>query len=98
MVRDFTYIDDIIESLVRLLEKPAAADPGFDPTNPDSATIWASQWVFTSATPIRSCRCSLAIYSVCELVPRVLQHLRQFLNHQLLLSGTHPAPDDHISS
>ena len=27
MVRDFTYIDDIIESLMRLLEKPATADP-----------------------------------------------------------------------
>jgi UDP-glucuronate 4-epimerase len=46
MMRDFTYIDDIIESLVRLMDKPAAADPGFDPTNPDSATSWAHQWVF----------------------------------------------------
>ena len=26
MVRDFTYIDDIIESLVRLLDKPATAE------------------------------------------------------------------------
>jgi UDP-glucuronate 4-epimerase len=54
-VRDFTYIDDIIESLVRLLDKPAAADPGFDPINPDSATSLAPQRVYTSATPIRSC-------------------------------------------
>jgi UDP-glucuronate 4-epimerase len=28
------------------MDKPAAADPGFDPTNPDSATSWAHQWVF----------------------------------------------------
>jgi UDP-glucuronate 4-epimerase len=46
MVRDFTYIDDIIESLVRLLDKPAAPDPIFDPADPDPATSWASHRVF----------------------------------------------------
>ena len=33
MVRDFTYIDDIIESLMRLLEKPATTSPA-DPQAP----------------------------------------------------------------
>jgi UDP-glucuronate 4-epimerase len=46
MVRDFTYIDDIIESLVRLLHKPAAADPDFDPAQPNPATSWAPHRVF----------------------------------------------------
>jgi UDP-glucuronate 4-epimerase len=46
MVRDFTYIDDIIESLVRLLKKPAAPDPSFDAANPDPATSWAPHRVF----------------------------------------------------
>ena len=46
MVRDFTYIDDIVESLIRLLDKPAAADPGFDTTRPDPATSWAPHRVF----------------------------------------------------
>jgi UDP-glucuronate 4-epimerase len=46
MVRDFTYIDDIIESLVRLLDKPAARDPYFDANNPDPATSWAPHRVF----------------------------------------------------
>jgi UDP-glucuronate 4-epimerase len=41
MVRDFTYIDDIIESLIRLLDKPAAADLGFSAADPDPATSWA---------------------------------------------------------
>lgn len=45
-VRDFTYVDDIIESLIRVLEKPAAPDPAFDPTQPDSATSWAPHRVF----------------------------------------------------
>ena len=46
MVRDFTYVDDIIESLVRLLDKPAAPDPAFDPANPDPATSWAPHRLF----------------------------------------------------
>jgi UDP-glucuronate 4-epimerase len=46
MVRDFTYIDDIIESLVRLLKKPAAPHPCFDALKPDPATSWAPHRVF----------------------------------------------------
>jgi UDP-glucuronate 4-epimerase len=46
MVRDFTYVDDIIESLIRLLNKPAGPDPAFDSTNPDPATSWAPHRVF----------------------------------------------------
>jgi len=46
MIRDFTYVDDIIESLVRLLDKPAAADPSFDSARPDPATSWAPHRVF----------------------------------------------------
>jgi UDP-glucuronate 4-epimerase len=46
MVRDFTYVDDIIESLVRVLDKPAAPDPAFDPANPDPATSWAPHRLF----------------------------------------------------
>ena len=38
MRRDFTYIDDIIEGVVRLLPMPATADPGFDPAAPDPAS------------------------------------------------------------
>jgi UDP-glucuronate 4-epimerase len=46
MVRDFTYVGDIVESLVRLLAKPAAPDPAFDPANPDPATSWAPHRLF----------------------------------------------------
>ncbi len=46
MMRDFTYIDDIVESLIRLLDKPATPDPSFDPDNPDPATSWAPHRVF----------------------------------------------------
>ena len=30
MIRDFTYIDDIVESLKRILNKPAIPDNSFD--------------------------------------------------------------------
>jgi UDP-glucuronate 4-epimerase len=46
MVRDFTYIDDIIESLVRLLDKPAAHDPTFNSEAPDPSTSWAPHRIF----------------------------------------------------
>ena len=46
MVRDFTYVDDIIESLIRLLDKPATPDPDFDPAQPDPSTSWAPHRVF----------------------------------------------------
>jgi len=38
MQRDFTYIDDIAEGVIRCLDKPATADPGFDPLDPNPAT------------------------------------------------------------
>jgi len=38
MQRDFTYIDDIVQGVVRCLDKPATADPAFDPLQPNPAT------------------------------------------------------------
>jgi len=37
MMRDFTYIDDIVEGVIRVLDKPAAANPDFDKSQPDPA-------------------------------------------------------------
>ena len=38
MKRDFTYIDDIVEGVVRALDRPAAPDPGWSGETPNSAT------------------------------------------------------------
>ena len=35
MVRDFTYIDDIVEGVIRVLDKVATPNPEFDPMSPD---------------------------------------------------------------
>jgi len=41
MQRDFTYVDDIVEGVVRVLDKPATPNPAFDTSNPDPATSYA---------------------------------------------------------
>ncbi|HUP46523.1 MAG TPA: NAD-dependent epimerase [Thermoanaerobaculia bacterium] len=38
MRRDFTYIDDIVEGVVRVAAQPAAPDPGWSGASPDPAT------------------------------------------------------------
>jgi UDP-glucuronate 4-epimerase len=46
MVRDFTYIDDIVEGVVRVLDKPATPDAAFNPARPDPATSQAPYRLF----------------------------------------------------
>ncbi len=46
MIRDFTYIDDIIESMFRVINKPAIPNKNFDSRSPDSATSWAPHRIF----------------------------------------------------
>jgi len=46
MRRDFTYIDDIVEGVVRVLDRPAEPDPDFDSDAPDPSTSSAPYRVF----------------------------------------------------
>jgi UDP-glucuronate 4-epimerase len=46
MTRDFTYIDDIVEGVVRVLDRPSEPNPTFDPANPDPGTSNAPYRVF----------------------------------------------------
>lgn len=46
MQRDFTYVDDIVEGVVRTLDRPAKPDPAFDPLYPDPSTAAAPYRVF----------------------------------------------------
>jgi UDP-glucuronate 4-epimerase len=38
MVRDFTYVDDIVEGVIRVVDRPAAPDPKWSAQQPDSAS------------------------------------------------------------
>jgi len=46
MLRDFTYIDDIVDGVVAVLDKPATPDPGFDARAPNPGTSKAPYRVF----------------------------------------------------
>ena len=46
MMRDFTYIDDIVEGVVRINDKPASVSPIYDPGLPDPGTSNAPYRLF----------------------------------------------------
>jgi len=46
MMRDFTYVDDIIEGIVRLIPKPPKPNPEWDSENPDPGTSSAPYKVY----------------------------------------------------
>ena len=46
MRRDFTYVDDVVESIVRLVERPAASDPNWSGDKPDPGSSSAPWRVY----------------------------------------------------
>ena len=46
MRRDFTYVDDVVESVVRLIDRPAAPDPAWSGNDPDPATSSAPYRIY----------------------------------------------------
>ena len=40
LIRDFTYIDDVVEIVFKLIEKPAIKNPNFDTSKPDPSSSW----------------------------------------------------------
>ena len=46
MVRDFTYVDDIVEGVIRVIDRPAAADPHWNADAPDPAASFAPYRIY----------------------------------------------------
>lgn len=46
MKRDFTYVDDIVEGIFRLMDHPPTENKNWDADNPDSATSFAPYQLF----------------------------------------------------
>lgn len=46
MIRDFTYVDDIVNGIMCLLRKPATPDLEFKPDSPNPSTSWAPYRIF----------------------------------------------------
>lgn len=55
LMRDFTYIDDIVEGIVRLIDKAPVPDVGFDNFNPDPSTSYAPFRIYNigNNTPVK---------------------------------------------
>ena len=53
MTRDFTYVDDVVESIFRLLNKPAKKDPDFDKNKPFPNKSWAPYRIFNIGNQIK---------------------------------------------
>jgi UDP-glucuronate 4-epimerase len=77
MIRDFTYIDDIVEGVVRTLDAPAAPDRAWNGNDPDPATSYAPYRVFNignnKPVPLLDCiaileRC-LGVKAKLDLLP-----------------------------
>lgn len=46
MLRDFTFVDDIVESIFRLTQRPAKSNPEWNGLNPDPGTSYAPYRVY----------------------------------------------------
>ena len=46
MQRDFTYVDDIVESIMRVMKKIPISNNHFDKNNPDISSSWAPHRIF----------------------------------------------------
>lgn len=55
MIRDFTYIDDVVESIVKLIDKPATSLKEFNKHKPNPAVSWAPYRLFNigNSKPIK---------------------------------------------
>ncbi|WP_288260281.1 NAD-dependent epimerase [uncultured Prochlorococcus sp.] len=79
MIRDFTYIDDIIEGLYRVIYKKAKPNKNFDKTNPNPSNSWAPYRVFNigNSNPINLRK---YISSIEEILDK--KAIKQFLPMQ----------------
>jgi len=80
MIRDFTYIDDIIEGVFRVIFKTATSNVNFNKSNPNSSNSWAPYRIFNigNSKPV-----NLSIY--IDIIEKNLgkKAIKEFLPMQL---------------
>ncbi|MDF2157815.1 NAD-dependent epimerase [Algoriphagus sp. CAU 1675] len=77
MKRDFTYIDDIVEGVIKVADRPAQPNPDFDPKNPDPGSGRAPYKVYNIGNSfpvslmdyIKAIEKGLGIKAKMELLP-----------------------------
>jgi UDP-glucuronate 4-epimerase len=78
MIRDFTYVDDIVEGIMRVIDRPAAPDPTWNGDSPNPATSYAPYRIYNIGNnrPIKLTRYievleqCLGIKAELELLPK----------------------------
>lgn len=70
MLRDFTYIDDIVEGVLRCIESPAIANPDWNSTVPDPSSSSAPYRIFNigNSSPVKLMDFIYAMESACNKV------------------------------
>ncbi len=77
MIRDFTYVDDIVEGVMRVVDRPATPDAAWSGDRPDPATSYAPYRIFNigNSTPVQLMRyiqaieTALGIKAKMEMLP-----------------------------
>jgi UDP-glucuronate 4-epimerase len=85
MRRDFTYVDDVVEAIVRLLERPATPDPNWSGMNPDPARSRAPWRIYNIGNNkpvelmnvVRLLEENLGRKAQCELLPMQAGDVRE---------------------
>ncbi len=67
MLRDFTYVDDIVEGIVRIADRPASANPDWNGAEPDPATSRAPYRIHNigNSEPVKLLRYVDAVEAAC---------------------------------
>ena len=67
MERDFTFVDDIIESIIRVIKKIPISNQSFDRQNPDPSSSWAPHRIFNIGNS-RSINLGIFISTLEEII------------------------------
>ncbi len=67
MLRDFTYIDDIVEGVLRVIDRPAVSDPEWDAVNPNPSASSAPYRIYNigNSQPVKLMDFIRAIEEAC---------------------------------
>lgn len=67
MLRDFTYIDDIVEGVLRVIDRPASPDPEWDAVNPNPSASSAPYRIYNigNSQPVKLMDFIHAIEEAC---------------------------------
>jgi UDP-glucuronate 4-epimerase len=84
MIRDFTYVDDIVEGIVRVVDRPAQPNPDWNGGHPDPATSSAPWRIFNIGNRqrvelmayIRALEAALGRKAKLDLLPMQLGDVR----------------------